>query len=91
MSSYTSTLNPSQSIQSHSSSGQINQSYAVMGQGLRHLGAWIVQVLTRNEEPRISHRGYGQNQTWRVYDPIQGQAFEFATEQDVRVWLEGRY
>jgi hypothetical protein len=91
MSNYTSTLNSYQSAQSRPSSDQINQRYAVMGKGLRHIGAWIVQFLTCNEEPRISHRGHGQNQTWRVYDPIQAQAFEFASERDVRVWLEGRY
>lgn len=91
MSNYTSTLNTYQSTQARPSSGQINQSYAVMGKGLRHVGSWIVQFLTRNEEPRISRRGYGRSQSWRVYDPIQAQAFEFATERDVRVWLERRY
>lgn len=52
----------------------------------------IVVALIKSPEPRIGtvKDSFGKT-VWCVYDPITGQSARFASETEVRIWLEERY
>lgn len=52
----------------------------------------LVAKLSNGNDPqiRLEYSPSG-NEYWHVYDPTTGKAETFATEADVRVWVEQRY
>ncbi len=61
---------------------------------LNHLKVWgqtILHALTDHRSPRIRQRMVQGQLQWVAYDPVTQQTRYFSTEQDVRIWLEGRY
>jgi len=61
----------------------------------RILSQWIEALLNRfgsAPEPRVWQTGDGAgNITWHVCDPASNTSASFASEAEVRVWLEERY
>lgn len=53
---------------------------------------FLLDTLGRTSEPRIyrKHDRHG-NQYFHVYDPSTGMSSTFASEQEVRIWLDRRY
>lgn len=52
----------------------------------------IAQILTTSTEPQIRQLPSRNGEpSWLVYDPITQERHIFATEHDVRIWLEERY
>jgi hypothetical protein len=53
----------------------------------------IIRELTRDRsEPRITQAYDADGQIiWQVYDPFTEQRLFFASELEVRIWLENRY
>lgn len=49
-------------------------------------------LLLEKSEPQIEQKRdrYG-NPYWQVYDYTKKKFYEFASEQEVRVWIENRY
>lgn len=59
---------------------------------LQRLWQAFLKFAEGSQEPRIRQVCDRQgNSTWRVYDPISGQSMSFASEAEVRLWLEQRY
>lgn len=56
-------------------------------------GAALLRYFAGSKEPRIAVKRdlYGDGSFYEVYDPVDGLYHIFATEQEVRVWLEQRY
>jgi hypothetical protein len=48
----------------------------------------FVTLLAGNTEPKIQQIS---EDNWRVYDPQSNRTLSFASEQEVRVWLDERY
>ena len=48
----------------------------------------FVTFLAGNFEPKVQRIS---NNNWRVFDPKTNRSIRFASEQEVRVWLEERY
>lgn len=49
-------------------------------------------VLAGSQEPHVEAiRDRSGDVSWQVYDPVTDYHNTFASEQDVRVWLEKRY
>ena len=44
-----------------------------------------------SSEPQVRYRTPGSALPWQVYDPISGQRAAFASEDEVRQWLEQRF
>ncbi len=52
----------------------------------------LVAKLSSGNDPQIKLRySPSGHEYWHVYDPTNGKAEIFATEADVRVWVEQRY
>jgi hypothetical protein len=52
----------------------------------------FMTALAGSQEPHVSKIQHRDGHiTWAVSDPMTGYRNTFATEQDVRVWLEQRY
>ncbi|NEO25809.1 MAG: hypothetical protein F6K03_02640 [Kamptonema sp. SIO4C4] len=52
----------------------------------------LMSLLEGSDEPHITLCKSAKGETyWRVYDPKHRFTAMFATEQEVRVWLEQRY
>jgi hypothetical protein len=49
-------------------------------------------LVTSNHEPQVRQKcdRFG-NKYWQAYDFYTNQSYTFASEQDVRVWIENRY
>ncbi|MBF2084702.1 hypothetical protein [Thermoleptolyngbya sp. C42_A2020_037] len=64
-------------------------------QKMRALGQRIEAVLNRfggAPEPRVWQTGdRAGNIVWHVYDPTSNRSATFASEAEVRIWLEERY
>ncbi|MFH7243305.1 MAG: hypothetical protein ACHWZW_10695 [Spirulina sp.] len=58
---------------------------------LQTWGQRVLSALTAHNGPRIRQRMVQGQIQWVAYDPITQQRHVFITEQDLRVWLEGRY
>lgn len=53
---------------------------------------WVGHILTASSEPKVTQRrDRTGNLTWRVYDPVTGQAHQFSSESEVRSWLDQRF
>lgn len=61
------------------------------GQILRSLGTRAVAALTQGQAPRVSSVTTEEGMQWRVYDPVGDRTHYFATETEVRTWLNQRY
>lgn len=47
---------------------------------------------SNHQEPKIAQRCDRQGHTyWQIYDPVTRQYTSFASEKEVRIWLEKRY
>ncbi|MEB3210449.1 MAG: hypothetical protein VKL39_03815, partial [Leptolyngbyaceae bacterium] len=51
----------------------------------------LIDLLDASDELRIYYETSGHSQVWKVYDPVAGRLHRFATEDEVRVWLEQRH
>lgn len=51
----------------------------------------FLQFLSPKNEPTVSQIWRDGQQVWRVYDPQTQEKMTFATETEVRSWLESRY
>ncbi|NJR38570.1 MAG: hypothetical protein HC781_06630 [Leptolyngbyaceae cyanobacterium CSU_1_4] len=52
----------------------------------------LVAKLSGNNDPQIKLKYSSSGQEyWHVYDPMTGKAETFATEAEVRIWVEQRY
>ncbi len=52
----------------------------------------LVAKLSGGNDPQIKLKySPSGHEYWHVYDPTTGKAETFATETDVRVWVEQRY
>lgn len=52
----------------------------------------FVKLLESSHEPRIWQRRDRQgNISWRLYDPATNQSATFASEDEIRIWLEEKY
>ena len=52
----------------------------------------LVATLSSGNDPQIKLKySPSGHEYWHVYDPTTGKAETFATEADVRVWIEQRY
>lgn len=63
------------------------------GSALKAIAQALTSVLTYDSNaPRISmiETGHGEPM-WTVYDPLTQERATYATEQEVRAWLERRY
>jgi hypothetical protein len=60
---------------------------SVWQQMAQAIGNWF----NTSPEPRIRHKYQAGQSYWQVYDPTTQRSERFATEQEVRVWLEQRY
>lgn len=58
---------------------------------LQQVGHALVRFLTDGQSPRIQARQEGGQLVWRVYDPVSHQTKRFYSEDELRIWLEGRY
>lgn len=48
--------------------------------------------LSTNDEPQIwQTRDRNGNVLWNAYDPISDRSLYYASEAEVRIWLENRY
>ncbi len=60
-----------------------------------HLGQWgqhLVRALASSQEPQILQKRDRQGQSYfQVYDPVSQSHHRFATEADLRTWLDQRY
>jgi hypothetical protein len=57
----------------------------------QQMAAAIGNWFNASPEPRIRQRYHAGQSHWQVYDPTTQRSESFATEQEVRVWLEQRY
>ncbi|MGB3615922.1 MAG: hypothetical protein WBA10_19155 [Elainellaceae cyanobacterium] len=59
---------------------------------LQSLQEFTLNLVTLNQEPKITvtRDRAGQSQ-WVVYDPTNSYTNTFASENEVRIWLENRY
>ncbi|GAB4145022.1 MAG: hypothetical protein Fur0046_22540 [Cyanobacteria bacterium J069] len=61
----------------------------------RTLGKWFEAFLNRfggEPEPRVWQTSDRAGRTtWHAYDPISNTSARFASESEVRIWLEERY
>lgn len=56
------------------------------------LGQILSDLLIRSSEPMISERrDYDGSRYYQVYDPVYEEIYRFASEDEVRIWLEQRY
>ncbi|HSM83580.1 MAG TPA: hypothetical protein VLS96_17975 [Nodosilinea sp.] len=60
-------------------------------QTLKQLGDRAMSFFTGQTEPRIWQRTRNGNPTWFAHDPVTNRTRQFASEQDVRLWLDRRY
>lgn len=52
----------------------------------------LIAKLSSGNDPQIKLKySPSGHEYWQVYDPITAKAETFATETDVRVWVEQRY
>ncbi|MDB9313306.1 hypothetical protein PN462_09365 [Spirulina sp. CS-785/01] len=59
---------------------------------LQRWGQEVISALEGSDEPRVTLCRSAKGETyWKVYDPKHRFTAMFATEQEVRVWLEQRY
>jgi len=59
---------------------------------LRESAQQFFTSLAGSHEPHVSRIHHRDGRvTWAVHDPMTGYRDTFATEQDVRIWLEKRY
>ncbi|MFP4008755.1 MAG: hypothetical protein ACLFV6_12225 [Spirulinaceae cyanobacterium] len=56
------------------------------------IGHWVYETLVLTQEPKIwLKRDREGLMYWEAFDPVNQTRDYFATEADVRVWLEQRY
>ncbi len=87
-------LNRSISTAKSSYSSSANSSVKSSAKRLHLHWLWnsLLNVLTKNAEPRIYQKYDRQGKLYfRVYDPISGMSSTLNTEQEVRAWLDQRY
>lgn len=59
---------------------------------LRESAEHVIASFASNQEPHVSKVQHRDGRTtWAVHDLATGYHGSFATEQDVRIWLEKRY
>lgn len=58
---------------------------------LTKTGTAAVNYLAGSHQPRIRMSQKGDRQTWHAYDPYTQQRHHFASESELREWLEQRY
>lgn len=58
---------------------------------MQHLGHALVRFLTNGQSPVIRQRWQHGCLVWQVYDPVSHRTQRFHSEDELRVWLEGRY
>ncbi|MBD2459507.1 hypothetical protein H6G89_00480 [Oscillatoria sp. FACHB-1407] len=52
----------------------------------------MTKLLTCSSEPHVwQERDRHGNLTWRIYEPSTNRSATFASEEEVRIWLEKRY
>ncbi|QQE66826.1 hypothetical protein GFS31_35290 [Leptolyngbya sp. BL0902] len=64
---------------------------ALLRQTLLRLGHACLGWMLPNNSPRIQQRWQNDCTYWTVYDPVTNRTQRFYSENDLRVWLEGRY
>ncbi|MEC4986278.1 MAG: hypothetical protein SAJ37_06645 [Oscillatoria sp. PMC 1068.18] len=53
---------------------------------------YFLKITVRSSEPRIYEKQNSQGKIyWQVYDPVTNFCGSFASENEVRIWLEKRY
>ncbi|MEY3296882.1 MAG: hypothetical protein RLZZ597_142 [Cyanobacteriota bacterium] len=60
-------------------------------QALQQFGQGLVRFLTGGQSPCIQQRWHNGRLVWWVYDPISQRRQRFESEDELRIWLEGRY
>jgi hypothetical protein len=58
---------------------------------LQRMGHTLVRFLTNGHNPHIQQRWQNGCLFWWVYDPMTQQTQRFYSEDELRIWLEGRY
>lgn len=59
---------------------------------LKPLGRSLLAYLCGSSEPQITTRQDASgNPCFSAYDPVSQQHYTFATEQELRIWLDQRY
>lgn len=58
---------------------------------LKDWGMALVNALAPSQEPRVKVIDSANGSIWKVYDPVSHQSHLFATEDELRIWLEERY
>lgn len=52
----------------------------------------IANAIRADYEPKVwEHKDRQGTTYWRVYDPLSGYTMRFASEMEVRMWLENYY
>lgn len=67
------------------------QGRSTLAQALYQLGDKTMRFFTGQAEPRIWQRTRQGQAIWYAHDPMTNRTRQFATEQEVRHWLETRY
>lgn len=63
-----------------------------LGSLVSHIFQVLIAKLSGGNDPQIKLKySPAGHEYWYVYDPTTGKAETFATEADVRVWVEQRY
>lgn len=59
---------------------------------LRKVGQYLLNFLSGDTDIRVRQTSDELgNCHWDVYDPSTGKSASFASEQEVRIWLDQRY
>ena len=70
---------------------QPSQGSSPLAQTLKQIGDRAMRFFTGQAEPRIWQRTRQGQPIWFAHDPITNRTRQFASEQEVRLWLEKRY
>ncbi len=85
-------LAPAQQVPANSSQTGHSQRWAATKKRLSQAGQSLLRSLAGSREPRITVRRDRQGNPYFVaYDPVDGQQQTFASEAEVRIWLDQRY
>ena len=62
-----------------------------LGRLLSRASRSMIHWLTTGSMPRVSKEMQGDTEVWKVHDPVSHCTRYFDHEDELRVWMEGRY
>ena len=69
-----------------------NSQFVPHKSSLQRLGEWLIHLLVSDPTPSIQIKCDRNGKViFKVFDPVTGLTTQLSSEEEVRVWLEGRY